>query len=79
MPACLCVCAGRGCREQLLTRRYSRRLITMEKVRPYDTAAAAAHHALKPDPTMAIDCIHEIVYDKNEGPTNDKRCRGKQF
>lgn len=51
----------------------------MEKVRPYDTAAAAAHHALKPDPTMAIDCIHEIVYDKNEGPTNDKRCRGKQF
>lgn len=51
----------------------------MEKVKPYNAEAAAAHHALKPDPTMAIDRIHDIVYDENERPTNEKRCRGKQF
>ncbi|GIL78953.1 hypothetical protein Vretimale_203 [Volvox reticuliferus] len=50
--------------EQILTSRYSRRLITMEKVRPYDAPAAAAYYAARPDPTMAIDRLHDIVYDR---------------
>ena len=31
--------------EQLLSRKYSRRLVVMEKVAPYDAAAASAHYA----------------------------------
>ena len=31
--------------EQVLSTRYSRRLITMEKVQPYCPKAASAHHA----------------------------------
>ncbi|GLC40262.1 hypothetical protein PLESTB_001633100 [Pleodorina starrii] len=50
--------------EQILTTRYSRRLITMEKVRPYDAAAAASYYAERPDPTMAIDRLHDIVYEQ---------------
>ncbi|EFJ46403.1 hypothetical protein VOLCADRAFT_62647 [Volvox carteri f. nagariensis] len=50
--------------EQILTTRYSRRLITMEKVRPYDAAAAAAYYASHPDPTMSIDKLHDIVYEQ---------------
>ncbi|GFR46055.1 hypothetical protein Agub_g7525 [Astrephomene gubernaculifera] len=74
--------------EQILTSRYSRRLITMEKVRPYDADAAAAYHASKPDPTMAIDRIHDIVYEQiqqqqageeNGGGKPRRRCRGKCF
>lgn len=32
----------------------------------YDAEAAAVHHAAKPDPTMAIDRIHELVYESYE-------------
>ncbi|KAG2435965.1 hypothetical protein HYH02_011679 [Chlamydomonas schloesseri] len=73
--------------EQILTMRYSRRLVTMEKVCPYDAAAAAAYHAARPDPTMAIDRLHDIVYEqwdeaaKKEAAESAprRRCRGKQF
>jgi hypothetical protein len=51
--------------EQILTSRYSRRLITLEKLHPYDAAAAAAHHEAHPDPTLAIDRVHEIVFDSH--------------
>lgn len=37
--------------EQVLSTRYSRRLITMEKVRPYCAKAAAAYHAATGIPT----------------------------
>ncbi|GLI63539.1 hypothetical protein VaNZ11_006528 [Volvox africanus] len=50
--------------EQILTSRYSRRLITMEKVQPYDVATATAYYAARPDLTMAIDRLHDIVYDQ---------------
>ncbi len=45
-------------------RRYSRRLIVMEKVRPYDAAAAAAYHEAAGPPVTAIDQIHDLVYEK---------------
>lgn len=53
-------------REQLLTTRYSRRLITLEKVARYDAAAAAAHHAAQPDPSMAIDRMRDLVLGPHE-------------
>mmetsp|Transcript_22265 Transcript_22265/g.56648 ORF Transcript_22265/g.56648 Transcript_22265/m.56648 type:complete len:486 (-) Transcript_22265:551-2008(-) len=76
--------------EQLLTARYSRRLITMVKVMAYDAAAAAAHHDANPDPTMAIDRIHDLVYEQYErdekgkviypeGALNRKKHRGKML
>mmetsp|Transcript_22323 Transcript_22323/g.66542 ORF Transcript_22323/g.66542 Transcript_22323/m.66542 type:complete len:97 (-) Transcript_22323:214-504(-) len=54
--------------EQLLTLRYCRRLVTMQKVRPYDVAAATAHHAACGDPTLPIDRLHDVVYDKESNP-----------
>jgi hypothetical protein len=80
--------------EQILTTRYSRRLITMEKVRQYDTDAAAAFYAAHPEPIMAIDRLHDIVYEQLPAASTDtasaanedggaakprRRCRGKQF
>ncbi|KXZ47218.1 hypothetical protein GPECTOR_37g224 [Gonium pectorale] len=70
--------------EQILTTRYSRRLVTMEKIAPYDAAAAAAAHAARPDPTLAIDRLHDIVYEQApagqpEGAAPRRRCRGKLF
>uniref|UniRef100_A0A7S3VQJ9 tRNA (guanine(10)-N(2))-methyltransferase n=1 Tax=Dunaliella tertiolecta TaxID=3047 RepID=A0A7S3VQJ9_DUNTE len=76
--------------EQILTTRYSRRLITYEKLHAYDAAAAARHHEANPDPTMAIDRIHDIVYDSYErdengqviypeGALNAKKFRGKKI
>jgi len=47
--------------------RCSRRLITMQKVRPYDAAAAAAHHAASGPPLMAIDAMHDTVFEVREG------------
>mmetsp|Transcript_40151 Transcript_40151/g.89077 ORF Transcript_40151/g.89077 Transcript_40151/m.89077 type:complete len:494 (+) Transcript_40151:82-1563(+) len=49
--------------EQNLTRRYSRRLMTMQKVNKYDAAAAAAHHAACGDPILSIDRLHDVVYE----------------
>lgn len=63
----------------------------MEKVRKYDPEVAAAHHAAKPDPTMAIDRIHEIVYEQYQrdekgnviypdtAAVNVKKFRGKLY
>lgn len=39
--------------EQILSGKYSRRLITMEKARPYDAEAAAAHHEAVGTPRWA--------------------------
>ncbi len=44
--------------------RYSRRLIVMQKVKPYDKAAAEAYHEAMGPPMMAIDQIHDLVYEK---------------
>ncbi|KAG2487107.1 hypothetical protein HYH03_014220 [Edaphochlamys debaryana] len=60
--------------EQILTSRYSRRLVTMEKVRSYDAAAAAAFYAAHPDPTLAIDRLHDIVYEPS--PTGEAGAAG---
>ncbi|KAJ9533440.1 hypothetical protein QJQ45_026477 [Haematococcus lacustris] len=76
--------------EQLLTSRYSRRLITMEKVAAFDADAEAAHYAEYPDPTLAVDRLHDKVYeayqrDENgavvypEGVSNHARWRGKMI
>ncbi len=47
---------------QLLPQRYSRRLITMEKVERYDASRAAAHRAAAPDPTLPVERIHAKLY-----------------
>ena len=39
----------------------------MEKVRPYDPAAAEAHHAACGPPLMAIDAMHDTVFEVREG------------
>lgn len=60
---------------------------TRTQVHPYDTAAAAAYHAARPDPTMAIDRLHDIVYEQLDEVAKKeaaeaaprRRCRGKQF
>ena len=59
------MCAAAWCSrsEQLLTTRYSRRLITMVKHAAYDPDQVAAFHAAHPDPSMAIDRIHDVVYE----------------
>lgn len=36
----------------------------MEKVRAYDAATAVAYFAERPDPTMPIDRLHDIVYEQ---------------
>ena len=38
----------------------------MEKVQPYDAAAAAAHHAARGPPIMAIDTMHELVFEMRD-------------
>jgi hypothetical protein len=48
--------------EQILTSRYSRRLITMVKVKPYDADAAAAFKKEREDYVMALDRLSELVY-----------------
>ncbi|KAF5829502.1 hypothetical protein DUNSADRAFT_15986 [Dunaliella salina] len=48
----------------------SRRLVTYEKLRAYNAAAAARYHEANPDPTLAIDRIHDIVYDSYERDAN---------
>lgn len=52
--------------EQLLTTRYSRRLVTMQKVQPYDAVVAAAFKAERAGFVMDIDRIHEIVYAQEQ-------------
>ena len=39
----------------------SRRLITMQKVGPYNAAATAAYYEAAGPPLMAIDTVHETV------------------
>ena len=56
----------------------SRRLITMEKVRRYDAAAAAAHHAASGPPLMAIDTMHETVFEVREGDETTPRAGSRK-
>uniref|UniRef100_A0A1D2A5X4 tRNA (guanine(10)-N(2))-methyltransferase n=1 Tax=Auxenochlorella protothecoides TaxID=3075 RepID=A0A1D2A5X4_AUXPR len=58
--------------EQVLSTRYSRRLITMEKTAGYDTSAAEAYHTASGPPSMAVDKLHEHVY----AGRNDKGADG---
>ncbi|KAG1669595.1 hypothetical protein FOA52_006368 [Chlamydomonas sp. UWO 241] len=59
---------------QLLNTRYCRRLVTMEKVRPYDAEAAAAHHAAVGDAVLSIDNLHDVVYEERD--KRDERREG---
>lgn len=67
---------------QVLSSRYIRRMITMQKRRDYNEEEALAWRSQLGDPTMAIDQIHDIVYEARsprpapEKP-NKKRFRGK--
>ncbi len=53
--------------EQFLALRYSRRLISMEKVAAWDAEVAAAHRASQEGFEMAIDRIHDLVYENFDG------------
>lgn len=63
--------------EQVLTTRYSRRLITMEKVAPYDAASAEAHYAALGPPIMAIDQMHDEVYAHYESTADGGTAKQK--
>jgi hypothetical protein len=52
--------------EQILTSRYSRRLITMVKIKPYDAAAAAEFKKQREGYVMALERLSEIVYSSKE-------------
>lgn len=52
--------------EQLLTTRYSRRLITMRKVKCYDPQVAARFKEERKDFVMDIDRLHEVVYAQEQ-------------
>lgn len=65
---------------QGLSSRYMRRMITMVKHTEYDKAKVAAWQATLGDPIMAIDDLHDIVYEPREtenGKPAKKRFRGK--
>jgi hypothetical protein len=70
---------------QVLTARYSRRLITMEKTTSYCADAAARHHEEMGPPIMGIDNITSIVYEERRTetgpvyirPTAKRRFRSK--
>lgn len=64
-PVFALLCRERS--EQLLNVRYTRRLVTMEKVRRYDAEEAAAFHAANPDGASRLDALHELFY----APTKD--------
>eukprot|EP00884_Botryococcus_braunii_P007411 jgi/Botrbrau1/16671/Bobra.0068s0087.1 len=67
---------------QVLTARYSRRLITMEKVRKYDADEAARYHEALGPPVMAIDDISTIIYEerrKEEGPVHVRPSAKRRF
>lgn len=48
--------------EQILSGKYSRRLITMEKARPYDAEAAAAHHEAVGTPRWADSMFISVKF-----------------
>lgn len=48
--------------EQILTGRYSRRLITMVKMRPYDEAVSADWRKQREGYVMALERLSELVY-----------------
>jgi hypothetical protein len=67
---------------QGLSSRYIRRLITMVKHEEYDETKVAAWKLTLGDPTMAIDDLHDIVFEAREqdvGKPCKKRFRGKSM
>ncbi|KAK9842023.1 hypothetical protein WJX81_004620 [Elliptochloris bilobata] len=66
--------------EQVLSSRYSRRLITLQKVRAYDAAEAAAFHKSQGPPSSGCDGIHLHVFAQADGaPIPKPKYRSKQF
>ena len=69
--------------EQILSGRYSRRLITMEKVKVYSKQEAEAYHLEKGDPVLKIDNLRDFVYEScTDGDCaslakNDRKFRAK--
>ena len=50
-------------RAQVLTTRYSRRLITMQKVAAFDAASSLAHIGQQREALAALDNIHATVFE----------------
>ena len=65
----------------MLSTRYVRRLIVMEKVCEYDDGHVAAWLEAQGPPAMAIDSIHDVVYETRQSAPDRvkgrKRFRGK--
>lgn len=66
---------------QMLTSRYVRRLVVMKKYSEYDDSVVAAWKASLGPPAMAIDALHDAVYQSqaksSERPRSKLRFRGK--
>lgn len=56
--------------EQLLSGRYSRRLLVMTKVKQFHAAAEESHYKAKGSPRMALDELRDHVY-ASKNPKND--------
>ena len=57
--------------EQVLTGRYSRRLIVMRKVKKYDAEEVRAFYAAAGAPKMKLDEFHGHIYAEDDGNTED--------
>lgn len=66
-------------REQLLNKRYSRRLITMTKVQRYDAAQAQAYFAARGELSLAIDRMHEVVCEARAPEADSASCEARRF
>lgn len=66
---------------QTLSTRYMRRLITMAKVKPFDSQESAAWRQSLEGMQMPIDRLHDVVYETRQGTSAKKgkkaRYRGK--
>jgi len=57
--------------EQVLAARYNRRLVTMEKVAPFDRAACLGHSRRLREAKLTIDAIHAWVFKTSEEMSRD--------
>lgn len=64
--------------QQVLSSRYGRRLITMVKTRPYDSAAAAAFKQEREGYVMALDRLSELVYAQQPVGAGEGGAAGEQ-
>eukprot|EP00798_Chlamydomonas_sp_ICE-L_P004995 gene4995-34779_t len=58
---------------QVLSSRYCRRLIVMQKVKKYDAEEAAKYHEKMGEPILSVDNLHEEVYEPRSKDDKKKK------